>query len=311
MNRSGLTLSGYTWKEAQALEPASFVVPLDRERLRASLASVLEGKTVLGTEYTAVKKDGSLFPMAVYSCPILKDGEVVGIRGIGVDISERKAAEEEIRKYAQTQATLLSEVNHRVKNNLSAIIGLLYAERQTAREADSGIPAPAFDDLISRVHGLAAVHEMLSAAEWRALNVAEVVTEVIRGLLNGLPAKKRVALEVTDSELRIGPLMAPKLSLLVNELATNTLKYALRERHSARIDVAVAKEKGSLVLEYRDDGPGYPEEVLAGRGRGAGLYIAETIVRRDLRGEILFRNEAGAVAVARLSLAGLGGHGEG
>jgi two-component sensor histidine kinase len=208
---------------------------------------------------------------------------------------------ERARQDAKTKATLLQEVNHRVKNNLSAIIGLLYAERRRGGMAGQPAYQSLMDDLTSRVQGLARVHDMLSAVEWAPLPLDKLTRQIIHAALQMLPRDKRVSVDVTSSPLRVMPQQANSLALVINELATNTVKYAMAERLKAHISVRIAldDEEDTVLLEFRDDGPGYPEEVLRLERPSVGLYLVQTMVRDDLGGEVALHNDRGAVTTIR------------
>ncbi len=199
---------------------------------------------------------------------------------------------EQARRDAETRSVLLREVNHRVKNNLSAIIGLLYAE-----------PRPAIQDLISRVQSLATVHDLLSASEWEPLSLSELTTQAIHSALQTLPRDKRVSVDVTLSPVRVTSDQAHHLALVINELATNTVKHSLRERDTARIAVRIGLEEDAVgrtvLFEFRDDGPGYPDEVLRLERHSVGFDLIRNIVRKNLHGELSLRNDRGAVATMR------------
>jgi PAS domain S-box-containing protein len=87
---------------------------------------------------------------------------------------------EQARRDAETRAVLLSEVNHRVKNNLSTIIGLLYAVRRYVEIKDQPVYQSMMDDLVNRVRGLATVHSLLSASQWSPLRVSSGQANVFR-----------------------------------------------------------------------------------------------------------------------------------
>lgn len=82
----------------KGLNALEMVVPEDRIRARRNIRRVLKGEKVRAIEYTARRKDGSTFPIIIYSLPILEAGRPAGVRGIIVDISERKQAEEELSR---------------------------------------------------------------------------------------------------------------------------------------------------------------------------------------------------------------------
>jgi two-component sensor histidine kinase len=206
---------------------------------------------------------------------------------------------ERARWDAETKATLLQEVNHRVKNNLTGIIGLLYAERRRYGMEDQPAYQSLMDDLTSRVQGLARVHDMLSAAEWGPLPLDELTRQIIQGALQMLPHHKRISVDVTPSPVRVTPQQANSLALVINELATNTVKYALAKRPKAHISVRIALEEDTVLFEFRDDGPGYPVEVLRLERHSVGSYLIQTMVRDDLGGELSLHNDHGAVTTVR------------
>jgi len=204
---------------------------------------------------------------------------------------------EQALKDAETKATLLREVNHRVKNNLTAIVGFLYAARRRAGIKDQAVYQSCMQDLVNRVQGLSTVHSLLSASEWAPLPLSELTSQVISSSLQMLPRDKHVSVEVSPSPARVTSDQAHNLALAINELTTNTVKYALQERDTGHITVRIALEDDTVLFEFRDDGPGYPEEVLQLERYTVGLDLIQKIVRKGLRGELSLHNDHGAVAV--------------
>jgi two-component sensor histidine kinase len=206
---------------------------------------------------------------------------------------------EQARQDAETKAMLLQEVNHRVKNNLAAIIGLLYAERYHASVDDQATYQAIIQDLIGRVQGLATVHTLLSATNWAPLPINELINRVIHASLRTIPSDKRVSVDVSPSSVEITPKQANNLALIINELVTNSVKYALSEPNAGQITVRITQEDASVCLEFRDNGPGYPKEVLHLQHHNVGMYLVQTLVRQDLEGELTLRNDQGAITHIR------------
>jgi PAS domain S-box-containing protein len=94
-NHAGLENLGYKREELDNLEVLGLFTPESRERIAANIRKRLGDAPVANREYQALRKDGSTFPVLLYATPILRDGVPVGLRGIGLDITERKKAEEE------------------------------------------------------------------------------------------------------------------------------------------------------------------------------------------------------------------------
>ena len=198
---------------------------------------------------------------------------------------------------AQTKSVLLREVNHRVKNNLSTIIGMLYAARRYAGIEDLPTYQSIMNDLVNRVQGLATVHSLLSASQWAPLLLSELATQVIRSALQSVPRDKAITVQVPNSPVRVTHDQAHHVALVINELATNSVKYALIERNAARISVDIDSDGDTVSFKFRDDGPGYPEDVLRLERHSAGFELIQNIVRRSLRGGLSLYNDQGAVAI--------------
>ena len=91
---------GYTEDEfRQGLNLLHMIAPKDRERATVDFRGILEGKGRTGAagEYLALRKDGSTFPITIYSSPIIVNGRITGLRGIIIDITERKKAENDLK----------------------------------------------------------------------------------------------------------------------------------------------------------------------------------------------------------------------
>ena len=152
------------------------------------------------------------------------------------------------------------------------------------------------------MQGLATVHSLLSASEWAPLRLSELTAQVIRSSLKTLPHGKRVSVDVTPSPVQVTPDQAHDMTLVINELATNTVKHTLRERTTAHIAVRIGLDDDTVLFEFRDDGPGYPEEVLQLERYSMGFDLIQNIVRKGLRGELSLHNDRGAVAVIRWAI---------
>ncbi|NIO07226.1 MAG: response regulator, partial [Deltaproteobacteria bacterium] len=101
------------------------IVPEDRDRAKENIRRILSGEKLGGNEYQALRKDGSTFPVIIYSSPIIREGRPVGLRGIIVDITEHKRLEAELlwSQKMETVGRLAGGVAHDFNNLLSIIQG--------------------------------------------------------------------------------------------------------------------------------------------------------------------------------------------
>ncbi|HSG98625.1 MAG TPA: PAS domain S-box protein, partial [candidate division Zixibacteria bacterium] len=109
-NRKAGEYSGYTQSELLSrITPLDLVAPEDRARASRAIVRTLAGDTTEAREYTALRKDGTRFPVRVHSAPILRDGKPAGIRVIISDMTEQRKAQAALAEQeALMRATLES-----------------------------------------------------------------------------------------------------------------------------------------------------------------------------------------------------------
>ena len=97
-NRQGLRVFGYDREDLlQGINALELLAPEDRERAKKNIERTQRGEDLGGTEYQALKKDGGRFPILIYSTTVYHQGKPSGLRGIVLDISARKKAEEDLK----------------------------------------------------------------------------------------------------------------------------------------------------------------------------------------------------------------------
>jgi len=125
-NRFGLESMGYTQADLdKGLNAVETVIPEDRARVKENMERRLRGEGLGPHEYTALRKDGSTFPFIIYSTPLIRDNKPVGLRGISVDITERKRLEAHLFQARKMEAitTLAGGVAHEFNNAMMVIVG--------------------------------------------------------------------------------------------------------------------------------------------------------------------------------------------
>lgn len=115
-NKVAFEKFGYTRGDfRKGLNMQQFIAPDDRKRVGENIEKIFRGIKRGSFEYIALRKDGSEFPITTYSSPIIRDGKSVGLRGIIIDITERKQAEQELRESEENMRAVLdasSDVIH-------------------------------------------------------------------------------------------------------------------------------------------------------------------------------------------------------
>ena len=201
---------------------------------------------------------------------------------------------EQLKKSVETNRILLREVNHRVKNNLAALIGLLYIEKRANPECTETM-----DDLINRVRSMATAHEMLSATKWKPVSLQKLVEQVIRNISEAQPSRSYLWVRISPAEARVTAIQANNIALIINELTTNVIKHARLlggnvPPHRLRIDVDIFEENKNIILKFKDNGRGFPNLVLESGKVNVGLGLVKNLVKGGLLGTIIFSNHDGA-----------------
>ena len=225
----------------------------------------------------------------------LGDGFIAAWR----DITERKQAEERLKEYSESQAILIKEINHRVRNNLTEIIGILYSEEDIAERKGKLEYLPNIQSLVMRIKGLSTVHSLLSESEWKPPKITKLCERIVNVVIKSLSSSKDVNILVTSSDYLISSDKAHYLGMVINELATNSIKYAFNKRDKLNINIDIKEEDDNIILNYRDDGPGYPREILkeAHSIDSIGFELIQGIVKNSLLGDLKLKNDNGAVTI--------------
>jgi PAS domain S-box-containing protein len=115
-NKAGLDLFDYDRDELKnGFDALRLFAPEEHQRVMNNMAARVMGTSFDNHEYTAIKKDGTVFPILIYSEPIIRKGIPIGIRGLCLDISEQKRNEEKLRELNQTLEERVKERTHELE----------------------------------------------------------------------------------------------------------------------------------------------------------------------------------------------------
>jgi two-component sensor histidine kinase len=250
---------------------------------------IRERKPCRGEEI--VSKDDRIF-----SCdyiPLLVDGNYHYHLWQYDDITERRLYEERIHTSLKEKEVLLKEIHHRVKNNLQVISSLLYLQGSQIRDYQT---AQVFKDSQSRVKAMALVHERLyRSSDLARIDFAGYVQDVTHHLLRSYESSQRnirLKIEVDPVSLNIDT--AIPCALIVNELVSNSLKYAFPNALDGEIRIRLTqRDDENLNLVISDNGIGFPHDFSMERTDSLGLQLVHNLTSQ-LNGTVRCRNNDGA-----------------
>ncbi len=286
INQAAASMTEYTIEDFnRGLNVLTLFKQEDVERLASNIRRVLSGEHFAANEYAMIRKDGSTIPVIVYSSPIRRGDRIEGIRGVCVDITGRKKAEQETRDSLKEKETLLREIHHRVKNNLQVISSMLALQASYVRESQY---RKVFKDMEKRAWSMALVHENLYRSEnLSRLKTAAYICTLVRHLAAAYRTddqRIRVDTDIEDISLELDT--AIPCALIVNELFANALEHAFPGDRTGFVRVSLCRlGELELALTVKDDGVGMPAHVDLAAPMSFGLDLVSTLVDQ-LHGEI-------------------------
>ncbi len=203
------------------------------------------------------------------------------------DVTERKQVEE-----ARKKDLLLREIHHRVKNNLQVISSLLYL--QSRRVNDRNV-VEMFNESSNRVKSMTLIHQKLyQSKDTATINFGEYIRDLIDALFLSYGVDRQtIALKLNIENAVLSIDTAIPCGLIINEIISNSLKYAFPEGKQGQISVTLQRENGTkFILVVGDNGVGLPQDLDFRNTTSLGLKLVTTLVEQ-LGGTIELNRQGG------------------
>jgi len=216
-------------------------------------------------------------PVEVKSHSINYEGQDISL-SVTRDVTDRKRAEDMLKSSLEEKTLLLREIHHRVNNNLQIISSLFNLQSQYVDEDSKGVLLASQ----SRVKSMAMIYEKLyQSPDLTHLNIKSYVESFVSNLffLYGVETGTiQTQIEVSDIEMGIDT--AIPLGLIINELVTNSLKYAFPEgAKEKKLKISLTKNGELFKLEIADNGVGILESELE-NPKTLGLQLVKNLVNQ-------------------------------
>ncbi len=221
-----------------------------------------------------------------------------------LEINERKLAQEQLKSSLKEKEVLLKEIYHRTKNNMQVITSLLNLQ---SNQIDDPHYVELFNESRNRIGSMALIHEKL----YRSKNLASIdFKDYITSLANGLftfygTNTGNVSLTVNAGGIILGIDTAIPCGLIINELLSNSLKYAFPEGRSGSIFIDLKKTTASdkfeseYELTVSDDSISLSEDIDIRNTKSLGLQLVTNLTMHQLRGSIELRRDGGTAYFIR------------
>ncbi len=194
------------------------------------------------------------------------------------DVTDLRMKEQELNM----KSTIISEIHHRVKNNLQNIAALL---RMQARRTDSEFIRSEFTSSINRIISIALAYEIFAREPMESIDLLEMVRGIMESLRDSMgDVNGCFCWELEGDAVRVSHSQAVPLALIINELVTNSIKHAISKRVEGTIRIKVAATSRRVMFYIADNGLAeLSPDVLHGR-KSLGLDIVRKLVADQLEG---------------------------
>jgi len=209
------------------------------------------------------------------------------------DITEHRRSEEQIKASLKEKEVLLKEIHHRVKNNLQVICSLLYLQSMKVGDKKA---LQMFSESQDRVRSMALIHEKLYQSKDMAnIDFAEYVQSLTSYLFYSYGVKEgTISKKLNVDHVLLDIDKAIPCGLIINELVSNSLKYAFPNGNKGEINIQLYSDNDNhVVMNIDDNGVGLPKGLdFQKTTKTLGLQLVK-LLTRQLKGSIKLNQEAG------------------
>jgi len=237
-------------------------------------------------------KDGTI-KTGLMSARLITLNDELCILSITRDISERKKAEELIKKSLSEKETLLRELYHRTKNNMQVINAMLTLQAGSSNNAELN---EILEETANRIKAMSLVHQKLyQSNDLSRIRFDNYVRELIELLSDFYKIDTNnidISLSLTEEHVLID--YAIPCGLVINEIVSNIFKYAFPDRRAGKVFIEMTRETdGRIKMLFKDNGIGFSGNFDYRNSQTLGLQLIVSLIEQQLDGELEIKSDEG------------------
>lgn len=208
-----------------------------------------------------------------------------------VEITEEIEATKKIKKLLNEKEILLQETHHRIKNNMSVLRGIFSMESYSINNKEA---KKVLDNASNRIMSMLVLYDYLYRNEIThnmslKYYLSQLIDQIIRVHKNIISLKTNILLD----DFKIHYKKISSIGIIINELFTNSIKYAFKNKKSGIITIKIEKINKTLTIVYSDDGIGLPYNFDIEKCNSFGMKLINMLIK-DMNGSITASSENGS-----------------
>jgi PAS domain S-box-containing protein len=289
----------YIEKDIQSIEnkTPSDIALLDEGIISYLVYPLKVGEELIGAFYFSQDKPFENMEKLLEIATEIAEPLAVAIRQARLS-EENEIKTRDLESSLKEKEILLKEIHHRVKNNLQIIQSLLYLQSKNVRDQQA---LSLFKESQNRVKSMALIHENLyRSGDFANINFKDYIKSLAGHLLQTYQTGEPnidIKLDISDVSFSID--QGIPCGLIVNELVSNSLKYAFPKGESGKIEISMFADfqhydvtQQKYILNVKDNGIGLPENYDFFKSESLGIKLVHNLVSQ-LDGDIVFKNDIG------------------
>ncbi len=218
---------------------------------------------------------------------------------MNTDISARKKAEDAIKNLLTEKDLVLKEVHHRIKNNMNTISSLLNMTLMNLNDPDA---INALQDSLNRIQTMSILYDKLYRVGGdNNISIKEYLDTLIDEIHSIFHNKNRVKINKSISDFIINNKKMFPLGILINEIITNAMRHAFKDRSDGLISIIAEKIQQKVTITIRDNGQGMPQSINFEKSSGYGMQLIR-LLANQLGGTIRIERDNGTAFILEFEI---------
>jgi PAS domain S-box-containing protein len=242
------------------------------------MKNMRQGDDISREEWLITRADKAQRLLSISTSLINSEDGTAHVLGLMQDITERRQFEEKIKSLLAEKELILHEVHHRLKNNMNTVKSLLSLQAMSLKDP---LAVSSLQDTISRVDSMVVLYDKLyCSANFREISLLVYLPPLIDEIVSNFPGSESVVIVKEIDDFVIDLKLLQPLGIIINELLTNTMKYAFTGRDNNLISVSATLTGKRVSIVISDNGNGIPESVTFENSTGFGMQLVSMLTQQ-------------------------------